>query len=237
MNSSHHFCYPEKWYLKFITMSCFSWVSQICLPFLLSGMLAINTSTPQDSPPVAFPPFNIDLKQNGTRQLDTGCIFDLKSSTRRFFESRTNTTMGAQKPVDGPKASKTKKKSGRSTDNAFQSVASYKGTVLNLNHRRYIDAFKDLHPAKASTPMLVTESVMLTLFKELHLLKAWSRMLVTESGMLMLFKDLHRAKALLPMLVTAAGILTFFKDLHPAKALSPMLVSESGMSMLSRETH
>ena len=151
MNSSHHFC-SEIWYLKFITMSCFSWVSQICLPFLLSGMLAINTSTPQDSPPVAFPPFNIDLKQNGTRQLDTGCIFDLKNSTRRLFESRTNTTMGAQKPVDGPKASKTRQKSGRSTDNAFQSVASYKGTTVNLNHRRYIDAFQRSAPTKGMAP-------------------------------------------------------------------------------------
>ena len=44
-----------------------------------SGMLAINIGTPQDSPPVAFPPSNIDLKQHkfqleAVGQLDTGSI-------------------------------------------------------------------------------------------------------------------------------------------------------------------
>ena len=42
-------------------------------------MLAINIGTPQDSPPVAFPPSNIDLKQHkfqleAVGQLDTGSI-------------------------------------------------------------------------------------------------------------------------------------------------------------------
>ena len=95
---------------------------------------------------------------------------------------------------------------------------------------------KELHPAKARYPMLLTESGMLMFFRELHPLNALSGMLVTESGIAMLSKDLHSAKARYPVLVTESGMLMFFRE-HPLKALSPMLVTESGMLMFFRELH
>ena len=51
--------------------------------------------------------------------------------------------------------------------------------------------FKDLQPAKATTPMLVTLFGIVMLVKEEHLAKALSPMLVTLFGIVMLVKDLQ----------------------------------------------
>ena len=119
--------------------------------------------------------------------------------------------------VDGPKASKTRPNPGRSTDHAFQSVASYEGTSISITEGKLM-LFKDLHPKKALSPMYSTESGMSMLSKDKHSAKAPYSMLVTELGMLMLSKDLHPSKTANPMCVSESGILMFFKKLHPAKA-------------------
>ena len=50
---------------------------------------------------------------------------------------------------------------------------------------------KDLQPAKAPAPMLVTLFGIVMLFKEVQSLKAQPPMLVTLFGIVMLVKDLH----------------------------------------------
>ena len=80
--------------------------------------------------------------------------------------------------------------------------------------------------------MRVTEFGILMEVKELHSAKAFSPMLVTEFGILMEVKALQPAKALIPMLVTEFGILMEVKELQPQKALSPMLVTSHIATLL-----
>ena len=98
-------------------------------------------------------------------QPDTGWIFDLKSSTRRLFGSRTNTRLGASKTGGSHKRIR--------NANAFQTTAPFKGTALNARHW-----------------MGDGDG-----FQRLALCKTWNPMLATKPGMVMLSKDSHSAKA------------------------------------------
>jgi len=79
--------------------------------------------------------------------------------------------------------------------------------------------FNPLHPQKASLPMEVTESGMVTEVNPLHPPKARSPMDVTESGMVTEVNALHRQKMELnPIFSTESGIVTEVNPLHPEKA-------------------
>ena len=68
--------------------------------------------------------------------------------------------------------------------------------------------------------------------KDLHHQNTVSPMLVTESGMVTDCKDMQPPNALSPMLVTESGMVTDCKDRQYLNAKSPMLVTESGMIKL-----
>ena len=95
------------------------WVSRICLPFLQLECLPFlhpHTSRFTSSCFSTRNNMHLNLKHNVIRQLGTGWISDLKSSTCRKTASKTRPKSG----IDGP---------------CLPSVASYKITFPNLNHR------------------------------------------------------------------------------------------------------
>ena len=68
---------------------------------------------------------------------------------------------------------------------------------------------KDRQAENALSPMLVTESGMVTDCKESQPKNAQSPMLVTESGMVTECKNLQKVNAQLPILVTESGMVKF----------------------------
>lgn len=61
---------------------------------------------------------------------------------------------------------------------------------------------------------------MAILFNEVHPAKAPSPILVTELGIEMLFNDVQPLKVLLPIVVAELGTAILSKDIHPSKAPS-----------------
>ena len=111
--------------------------------------------------------------------------------------------------------------------------------VRNANLRHHTQRLSTtnlgLHPAKVESWM-VTDSERLILSKDLHFAKANSPIAVTDSGIVMLLKELHLKKAPSPITVTASGIVMLTKELHFLKAPSPMAMTDSGNSDAHQRT-
>ena len=126
----------------------------------------------------------------------------------------------------------------------FQRRATHHNILPNFTHgvqdgqtHRLRDGqlVKELQPAKAPSPIWVTDSGMVKLVKELQPAKAPSPIWVTDSGMVKLVKELQPEKALSPISVTDSGMVKLVKELQPAKAPSPTSVTDSGMVKLVKE--
>ena len=108
-----------------------------------------------------------------------------------------------------------------------QTSAATKCPIANFHHIIwYVHLRQTPQPRRASLPMYVTASGMLTCVKLLQPWKVSSPMYVTASGMFPCVKLLHPRKASLPMCATASGMFTCVKFLHPENAPSPISVIE-----------
>ena len=94
-----------------------------------------------------------------------------------------------------------------------------------------------LHSSNADFPMLVTLSGIVTLVRLVHHLNAPFSMLVTLSGIVTLLRLVHLQNASSPILATLSGIVTLLSLVHHLNAPFSMLVTLSGIVTLVRLSH
>ena len=70
-------------------------------------------------------------------------------------------------------------------------MGGWSAATVRVEASGAINVVRNVHPLKARSPMVMTESGMVMLANELHLLKAYCPMVVTEYGMAMLANELH----------------------------------------------
>ena len=89
---------------------------------------------------------------------------------------------------------------------------------------------REMHSAKALSPIEVTDEGIVTEARALQPWKACCPMDVIDEGIVTDFRELQPEKARFPMDVTDEGIVTEARELQPTKACSPMEVTDEGMS-------
>ena len=116
-------------------------------------------------------------------------------------------------------------------------IAATNEAFFNLCHslRPFPSAIKELQPLKASRPIWVTESGIVTLVKELQSRKADDPILVTEAGIVKLIKELQSQNERGSISVIESGIVKLVKELHRRKAHTPISVTEAGMVKVVKE--